>query len=117
MTLSRETILKSQDIKIERVEVPEWGGEVCIRTINGFERGQLETLVMGVQAKDKEAAKTFHIRIASLCLSDENGKRLFSDDDLEVLGQKSGEVLARLVDVALRVNGLTKAEVESIGKN
>jgi hypothetical protein len=55
--------------------------------------------------------------LLSLVLVDGKGERMFSQDDVKALGDKNGAVLARLADVAMRVNGLTKESVEELRKN
>jgi hypothetical protein len=52
-------------------------------------------------------------KLLSRCLVDENGDRLFSDKDIKALSAKSGAVLDRLGDVAMRLSGLRKEDVEA----
>ena len=35
MALTREQILEADDLPTESLDVPEWGGEVLIRALNG----------------------------------------------------------------------------------
>jgi hypothetical protein len=53
----------------------------------------------------------------SLC--DENGTRLFSDseEDLKILSSKNGEVIQRLFDEVLIINGLASKSKEEAAKN
>ena len=46
MRLSREDILKAEDLPTEEVPVPEWGGSVLVRGLTGRERDLFETSMM-----------------------------------------------------------------------
>ena len=40
--LTREQILKADDMTTERVPVPEWGGEVLVKSLTGRQRDEFE---------------------------------------------------------------------------
>lgn len=112
--LNREQILSVQDSKIETVEVPEWGGSVCVRAMSAKERDGWE-----IRYATDFANKNRSVR-GSLCavvICDENGNRLFTEQDIPVLEQKSAAALDRLFDVAMRMNGLRKQDVDELEKN
>ena len=56
-------------------------------------------------------------KLVGLCMVDEHGVRVFSDNDFDAVGGKSGLVLDRLFMVAQRINGLSNSEVETLTKN
>lgn len=112
--LSRESILSASDLPFEDVEVPEWGGMVRIRTMTGTERDAFE------QEMVKDGRMSFanvRARLVGRCAILPTGERLFSDDDIQALGAKSAAGLDRVFGVAQRLNGLTKEDVESLGKD
>lgn len=116
MSLSREQILSVEDIKIETVEVPEWGGSVCIRSLSGAERDALEWSVK--QAAESGAlGQNARARFAAAFICDESGKALFSADDVEALGKKSASALERIWNTGNKLNKLGDAEVEGLAKN
>lgn len=114
-TLTKEEILNIDDrATLERVEIPEWGGEAYVRIMSGRERDALEESfrqgkkVSMLDARAKLVAKT---------LCDENGKRIFQDSDVPELTKKSAAVLDRLFDVAARLSGMAANDVEDLVKN
>lgn len=122
MILNREAILQSSDLKTETVSVPEWGGEVLVKGMSGTERDAFEA--GNILRKDKNGKPGFELnavniraRLCSLCIVDETGKRLFTDTDVEALGRKNAAALHRVFEVAQRLSGLTKADVEELEKN
>jgi hypothetical protein len=48
---------------------------------------------------------------------DDDGNRVFGDNDIEVLGGKSAAALNRLFAVASRLSGLSGSDVEELTEN
>lgn len=118
MALDREKILNSEDLVREEVEVPEWGGNVCIRCMTGTERDNFESEAYLMRGKSVEINRdNFRARLLVRTLADENGTRLFTDADIGPLGKKSAKVLDRLFGIAMRINGLSPEDVEELVKN
>ena len=53
-------------------------------------------------------------RLCLLCLVDENGDRLFQEEDTFPLGGKSAAALDRIFTVAQRLNGLRDQDVDEL---
>lgn len=120
MTLSKQSILQAKDMRIERVHVPEWNGEVCLKSITAAERGQIEAAAARFResrGKDETFARTFTLKIVSMALCDELGNRLFDDGDFAELAKKNAAVIARLAEVAQRLSGFGKEDLEELEKN
>ena len=114
----RDDILQIDDLPIEPVEVPEWGMTLYVRSMNGSERDQYEVELM--DTKDlplKEKLKNMRAKLVVLTTVDENGQRVFNDDDVVAVGKKSAKALNRLVDVSQKLNAITDAEVADIVEN
>lgn len=111
MALSKKAILAAKDTKLKGpVAVPEWGGDVYFRTISGLERDQFE------DSYSEQKMKAFRARFLVLTLSDDNGERLFADNEVEALGQKSSVVINRLFDEAWQHNAFTQEAVDALGE-
>jgi hypothetical protein len=118
MTLTRDAILKAEDLKTELVKVPEWGGDVYIRCMTGAERDAFESEAYTVKGKNVEINReNFRARLLVRVLVDGKSERLFSDKDISALGAKSAKSLDRLFIVAMRINGLSRDDVEELTKN
>lgn len=120
MALTKEQIKAVKDLVIERVDVPEWGGDgfVYVRSMGGDERD--EFMDAGVDTsgpKPKAILRGATARLLALCLCDEDGLRLFTSDDVVELGERNALVLARVEAVADRLNGFDKKAVERSAKN
>jgi len=116
--LNKDQILKADDLKSEIVEVPEWGGEVKVRTMTGIERDTFEESIFDSKGKDtKMNFKNLRAKLVVLTIIGDNGERLFIEADVEALGKKSAKALDRIFGVAQRLNGIGQKEVEELTKN
>jgi hypothetical protein len=143
--IGRRAILAAHDLEIEEVEVPEWGTWVRVRGLTGAERDAYEASLLGGTEKDAIAGsrtepagpapsrsagaagtawpggglalRNARARLVALCCIDEHGRRLFSDDDVDELGNKSAAALNRLFETACRLSGLSAADLAELSKN
>jgi hypothetical protein len=116
--LTRDAILSAEDLKSERVEVPEWGGEVIVRCMTGEERDEFETSVLNGSGDEiKVDPSNLRAKLVSLSCIDEDGKRLFTAKDVAKLGNKSAGALDRVAQVAQRLSRVSDADVEDLGKD
>ena len=70
------------------------------------------------EGKDRKVDLTnMRARLVGLTVIDEGGQRLFTDDEVDLLGAKSGAALDRVFAIAQKLNGLSGADVEELTKN
>jgi hypothetical protein len=117
--LNKQEILAIDDLKYEDVQVPEWGGAwVRVRTLQANERDRFEAST--VQRNGRQITTNLdniRARLCLLCMVDENGERLFQEEDTFPLGGKSAAALDRIFTVAQRLNGLRDEDVQELAKN
>ena len=116
--LSKTAILAAQDLQTEDVEVPEWGGAVRVRSFTGRERDAFEASMVRGDGRDRKVDLTnMRARLVGLTVIDETGQRLFTDEEADLLGAKSGAALDRVFAIAQKLNGLSGSDVEELTKN
>jgi hypothetical protein len=106
--LSREQILEADDLKIEEMEIPEWGGSIFVRVMTGAERNQFVKDILELEDNDDLAVR---IKLCSIVVVDNLGKKLFTEDDIEALSGKSSKVLDRVYRKAEVLNCIEDAGV------
>ena len=127
MLLSRDAILAASDIETEDVAVPEWGGSVRVRGMSGKERSEFELSLQEPLKQSKGAERrygpktqtnirTIREKLCMWCIVDAHGQRLFSDDDLGAIADKSAAALERVVDAAMRLSGMNEEDVEQMAE-
>lgn len=118
MRLSKDDILKAEDIRTREVEVPEWSGSVLVRGMNGTERDAFETSVM-VQRGDRYVRDTHNARarLIAQCVINDDGTLMFDVRDVEALGAKSAKALDRVFTAAAELSGLSEGDMEEMTAN
>ena len=116
--LGKKEILDVDDLKLETVEVPEWGGCVNIRMLTGSERDAFEGSILQTNSKSKvKNYANIRARLAQISIVDEKDNSLFSELDIAALGRKSAKALDRIFDAAQKLNGMTEDDIEELAKN
>jgi hypothetical protein len=113
--LNKEQIKAADDRETRVVEVPEWNGEVLVKTLSGRERNKFQgsTVKMNKSGQPETNWENMTARFVSLVMVDENGNRLFgSEADVIALGEKSAAALERVYDAAWELNGMGEQQVE-----
>src|SRR5690606_28792623 len=97
--LGRDQILGASDFETRDAECPEWGGTVRVRPLTAVQRSLIESAMS--EAKQTKRFKQVG-KVASQCVGwcvvCEQGARLFTEADVEALGEKSSAPIPRLRD-------------------
>lgn len=116
MAIDKEAIANAKDIPTSTINVPEWGGTVCVRRQNIRERdflipisdgfmnieppkkeGQSPIIKMKDGEESEKAYAKYRLYTVGFSLCDENGDRLFSDEEIDsILSKKSPVVIERI---------------------
>ncbi len=104
--LGRDEIFSASDLRIEKVYVPEWSGDVYVRGMTGAERDQYEALIwIGGRFSNKD----MHAKLLTFTVCDEAGNLVFhpgDEEEVKKLTSKSAASLHRLYIIAQRLSGM-----------
>jgi hypothetical protein len=114
MALTAEQIIAADDTGLLEVPVPEWGGSVFIRVMSVGERDAYERMWIG---KKESGVDNFRTEYLARVLCDEKGNLLFPKEKIAALASKSGAVMGRLFDAAMKHNYMQEDAVEQSGKS
>lgn len=114
--LTADQIFAADDRKYEVVPVPEWGGDVRLRTLSGKERDKFEsTLQQRKGNRVKDNMENFRARLVGLCAVDATGGPLFTNtQQINLLGDRSVAALQRLFDKCNEMNGFSEQDIEEL---
>jgi len=117
--LTKEDIALISDIKVEEVAVPEWGGVICMKEMNGVGRDAFEKEVTARTGKSSSMDCTgLRPLLLSLVLCDSAGTLLYEGDEgIKILNEKSAKVIGRLFDLAQKMNNIGEEALEQAEKN
>ena len=114
----RKKILEASDTPVEVVEVPEWGVSVGVKSMSARSRAHVMELAQNTESIDAARVEAMWARTLVGCLVDpETGERIFSDEDMGELMEKSAHVVERLWTACFEKSGLTEAKANEAGKD
>jgi hypothetical protein len=116
--LSREEILALRP-PVEAVEL-EGHGKVFIRGLQADERDAYEQTLIETgpdgRTRVKRVQRNVRASLVVRCLVDENGERMFKDNDVEAIGAVDASVVDKLWDVARRLSGMDAEANEAMAE-
>jgi len=112
----RDSILNINDIKVEKLYIPEWDVEVEVRGLSGSARNRILSKALDKKGSLDLDSMYPDLIIASLYEPDSN-ERIFDAADRDQLNAKSGKALERIARVAMALSGLDEGQVEDKVKN
>lgn len=116
--LGRDAILAKVDVQERELYVPEWETWVKVRGLTARERDDYERSIMVGKGKDRDVnLRNLRAKLVVRSVVDSAGQLLFSDADIEALGDKSAAALERIFDVARDLSGLSEQDTEELLKN
>lgn len=112
-------ILAFDDIPVEEVRVEEWKTWLRVRGMSGRERDDYEASIVTMKGGKVRDVKLINLRarLVARCVVDDQGKRLFTDAQIEKLGGKSAAALETVFKVAQRLSGLSDEDVAELEEN
>lgn len=114
MPLTADQILAADDMGLKKVHVKEWGGDVYVRVMSVGERDEYERMWIG---KRETGIENFRTQYLARVLCDDKGQLLFTREQVAGLANKSGAVMGRLFDEAMKHNRMTEEDVQELGKS
>ena len=112
--LSKADIIAASDLKREEVDVPEWGGKVLVSSFSADAKDSIEFKLYNLNNKSGVGIRAAYVGLA---LVDEHGQRLFTDEELPMLGTKFAGAVDRVFEVVSRINRISQADIEELEKN
>jgi hypothetical protein len=118
MSLKDQFLSLQSKLKIEPVTIEGMTEPVYVRTLTGRERDAFEASCFQQKGKNREI-NTENLRakllVRSIC--DADGQRLFTDADVNLLGNMPADVLDTLFAKAQELSGLGTKDVEEMVGN
>ena len=118
--VTRDDILKADDLPSEAIDIPQWGGSVTVRTMTGTDRDEFHRVIQKRRGSDDDDLMDMRGLKAMLLqrtITNGNGELMFKVSDLAALGAKSPVAIDLVYDLAARLNGLSAEDVEELVGN
>lgn len=111
--LSRDAILALKGGRYEDVDA--LGGTVRVAAVSAGARDAFELSLQDIP--EKERRKDFRARLVVMSCIDEAGKPLFTVDDIPALSALDAAAIDPVVEVAMRINGLSQRDRDELEGN
>jgi hypothetical protein len=108
--LSRKDLLERKSAEPVLVDLPG-GGVVYVRKMDGIDREEFESAC--AQMLEGEGVQCIRGLLTVCCACDENGVRLFSEDDMPQVSRLDADVLSAIHKAASKLNGLNEQATDS----
>lgn len=113
----RDTILGATTVPSETVPLPELKTNVIVRGMTGAERDAFEASCIEGRGKRRDVnTRNIRAKLVASCCIDDQGNRVFTDDDAIALGKVRADVLDRIFSVAQRLSGMNPEDIDELGK-
>jgi hypothetical protein len=123
-SLGREAFLRAKDIRIKAVvfpdSIPELAGQTMyVRSLKSGDRDRFEGSRVRLDDNRKAELVTDNTRarMVSMTACDAAGTLLFTEGDIDALGEKNAEAMDVLYDAALELNSMRTQDLEKKLKN
>lgn len=111
----RDRILQSSDITSNLVTVEQWGVEVDVRTMTARERSRLVSSCTKADGT-VDMEKMYPLLLIAAVYDPETGDKVFSNEDMDSLQDKSASAVEFLAQKVMEVSGMTPKAVDEEGK-
>lgn len=109
----RDKLLSVSDLRTKEVDVPSWGMKLTIRELNLQESMDAFS---GIKPDDDGNVTLGYEDVAKVVafgVIDEDGERVFSDDDVPALAKKGKAALMKLYAEITKLSGTVEDEVKN----
>ena len=113
--LSRDAILALKGGRYEDVDSHGLGGTVRVAAVSAGARDAFELSLQDLS--EKERRKNFRARLLVMSCIDEHGKPLFGQKDIAALSALEAAAVDPVIEVAMRLNGLSARDREELEGN
>ncbi|MDR5774910.1 MULTISPECIES: hypothetical protein [unclassified Caballeronia] len=111
--LTRDQIFATNDLKRETVDVPEWGGQITVEVMSGAARDAFGQAT----ADSAKSPSFFEAALVVATAVGDDGKPLFTADDIPLLQQRNAAVISRIAAASMVLNGIGATATEDAEKN
>lgn len=108
----RDAIRAADDMVSEKVDVPQWGVVIEVRTMSGKARAAMLKMAMG-EDNTLDYELLYPAVLMACCFDPEDGMPIFTDADADWLSEKSAGPIEMLAQVGMRLSGLEDKSVEA----
>lgn len=115
MILTMEELAAAAKLfKTKEVEIKELGGSVYVRQVTA---GELDELQQMCKLVSEGRCPMFRAKCCAIFLSDESGKRLYTDQQANVINGFNGRAIDTIFEHGMAFNSVIDMPIDELEKN
>lgn len=111
---TREEILSLKFETKRKLHVPQWNCDVFIKAMTAAERDMFEVDYRRLKEAGDDPLRNLRARLAAATVCDESGQLLFTQADVDQLGQHPAGALDLIADLAMELSGMQQHDAETL---
>lgn len=111
-----DKIKAADDIKKEKIFVSEWDVEIELKGMTGSQRARMFDVCLDDKG-NFDRGKSFPFTVIACSSDPQTGEKIFNENDIDWLLEKSASSLEKIALPAMKLSGLTPDEEQEIEKN
>lgn len=116
--LSRGDFFKKRDRARKIVELPELGGKIIVQAPSALERGLIEAWLQNKTGGTRnERVARLREKVTIMCCIHEDGAKMFTEADMDLLGQMPAVVLERILRAYQELSLTDDVDLETLAGN
>lgn len=116
-TLGRDVLLAKRERRKKVIDIPELGGHVIVQAMTARERGEYEAQFLTRKGELKASVARTRELLAIACCVDDEGNKLFTVADIDLLGNVDATILERITKAAQELSDISDKDLEELAKN
>lgn len=117
-TLTLDDVLKVEDLPVEDVPMPKWGGSIGARTLRADERAECERIIAKSRQNGSSDPALLRRTLLRFSLVNPDGSAFLKDDAAaKSFMQKNASDVETLVEKVMELAGFRKKDAEELEKN
>jgi len=116
--LTATQILDQPTLVIEELEVPEWNGKIRVKMLSAKERDDFEASTVEFKnGQQKPNIANLRARLLQLAVVDENGRRVFTKNDVKVIGDLPAAGVQRVFNKIQEMSAISDSDLDDLAED
>lgn len=112
----RDKILNQPTLEMIKVWVSDWQSHVYLKPLSIKEHEAWESVILNEDGTTNKSISLKASMVVASCY-DENGDKVFTEKDLEALGEQAAGPINKLFAKCSKINAISKSDVEELEGN
>lgn len=105
---------KARELPRKTIHIPELGGDVIVQGMSGAQRDEFER---SLRKPNGDLRGNIRARAIVRSVINEDGSRVFSDDDIAAVGRMRADIAQRIWNAQQELSGISESDAKELGED